>query len=1231
MRNFKALALLAFLFYFSQSRAQICCDSTITYLCSGFDEVDYDSTRIEYTYSASGKLMFVRKYGLQLYSCCVQDSVWRPVSSTDYRYHADGNIAEIVSYSQYEGSFIYFNGSHRYYSFDSSGRLLEATDSSYSTGSSSGTKNYYTRDSSGNIVQHISQNLSNNIWTNYVRKDFVIGITNKDSVVVTYNWQGSWQNQNMIEYFYNSGGKDSTIIYSSWNTASWLYTNLYDYFYDGSLRDSIVVGFRFNAATLNWDSLSRTSYQYDSLGLLHIILTESFQISGWIPDRKIEYTYNQWGKETYFEDSRYYQGIGWERVSWYYTTYDSLGQKTETYSSCYGCGHSSSSYRYNYGLLTKYSHENYSHGGVGGGEDCDIFYYKIYGDSMICSGDTALLHVSPGYSYLWSNGLNSDSIYVTESAYYSCILTDSTGRTFITPKFYLIVNNGVSATHKPDTIINLCSNNKLILQEVPDAGNSYQWLRNDTAITTLGVGNALYYKYGSQWLPGEYRCVVKNACGIDTSSLIIVNAIHIAPAQIVTVGNTTFCSGDSVLLIANAGPYTYSWNYANSTDDSLLFVSTGWWGTKNFSLTITDTNSCSSTTTQSIRVLNNPASPIIYIDGNQLFTNWNIYQWFFNGNPISSGTGAPLIALDTGIYTITNYNLDSSCSKTLSFYFAPGQLSANASTSILSICEGGSTILGVSGNTATGGSPPYSYRWFPDSLFSSISIPNPTVYPISSGYVYLEVSDSAGNTALDSAYLIVKPVPTKPVIDTVSTVFCFNARMSNQLHPKNDTCGAYTFLWYESGNPSVLYTGCYFTVLHTGDYFVAKRNSGGCITYSDTIHITVIGSSASAPAPQVSGTAVACGGQGVQLHYAQLPYPINWFYNNQPVGNPGDTTILSLGTGTYLITYIDSNQCTIYSNSVFVHDSTLAVTLSLPGGPDPCLGDTILLIANTADSTASFTWYDSAGLIPGQTNDSIYISSSGYYYCDASGLCSGSASIGITFSPPPTISAFQQGNILTASTPNQFLGWFRNDTLINTNLITQINGAGVYRGVAVNSSCSDTAEVIFNIYCSLTFTVDSIINPSCIGCANGAIYFSCNNNGFPYSVNIYPSAGILHQGYYDSLPAGQYYISVVDSINCTSGDSAILPGIPNSIQQYKLEHLRIFPVPAVDLIKLEWNMNDHIEFVELFDVNGSKLYSTHVKDKFSLELNIKNLAPGVFTFRFTIADRYYFRRWNKSE
>ena len=138
----------------------------------------------------------------------------------------------------------------------------------------------------------------------------------------------------------------------------------------------------------------------------------------------------------------------------------------------------------------------------------------ITGVTSICQGQSSTLNAGPGYSaYVWSTGINTQTLSVNTAGTYSVTVTDANGCVGNTSQ-PIVVNSLPTPT--VTGITDICFGNSTTL----DAGagySGYQW--NGGGITQTISASA----------SGQYTVTVTdaNGCTGTSSSLVTVNALPV--------------------------------------------------------------------------------------------------------------------------------------------------------------------------------------------------------------------------------------------------------------------------------------------------------------------------------------------------------------------------------------------------------------------------------------------------------------------------------------------------------------------------------------------------------------------------------------------------------------------------------------------------------------------------------------------------------------------------------
>ncbi|OFY17810.1 MAG: hypothetical protein A2X02_00585 [Bacteroidetes bacterium GWF2_29_10] len=368
-------------------------------------------------------------------------------------------------------------------------------------------------------------------------------------------------------------------------------------------------------------------------------------------------------------------------------------------------------------------------------------------DKTICYGESVTLKAFGGESYIWNNGQTTSEIVVspdtvTPFSTYIVMTLDSVGcSAFDTIDIYV---NPVPYTDA-DADQTICYGKSVTL--TANGGDTYHWSTNDD-VQTIIVAPAItttYYATATNFF----------GCSTMDSVIITVNPLPIANAG----ADITLCYGVTDTLIATGG-IVYNWDNATMLDTNIITASV----TKDFIVTVTDTNSCSQTDT--VNVFVNPL-PIINI-GNDTSVCFGTDIQLLNKNANATDTylWSPSASIndtifdtpvDTTIYSviITDVNgcIDSAF---VTYNIIP--LPIATLTSDDAICLNDSIKL-----IAQGGA---SYLW--DNATTNDTL---TVKPLVMTKYFVTVYDQYGCNVIDSVEITVNPLPT--AYSGIDTTICF--------------------------------------------------------------------------------------------------------------------------------------------------------------------------------------------------------------------------------------------------------------------------------------------------------------------------------------------------------------------------------------------------------------------------------------------------------------------------
>jgi hypothetical protein len=634
------------------------------------------------------------------------------------------------------------------------------------------------------------------------------------------------------------------------------------------------------------------------------------------------------------------------------------------------------------------------------------------GTGSYCAGSTvnlAATAAASGSTFLWSNGATSNVIGVTVPGTYTVTVTNSIGcsRTSapVTVAFYQAVEQ--VQVSGPTTF---CAGGSVTLTAYDGPGNVYEW-SNGATTRSIAVSET-----------GDYRVTVTgpNICrSISDPVHVTVNS---APVPAISAnGPTTFCAGGNVTLTASSGA-SYLWSNG-ATTQSITVSAIG-----NYSVTVTNANGCSATSSPTLVTVNpNPTAsitaggPTTFCAGGSVTLTASSaasYLW-------SNGATTQLITPSaSGNYTVTVTNANG-CSATSS----PTAVTVNANPTA-SINAGGPTTFCAGGSVTLTASSGASYLW-------STGATTQTISASASGNYSVTVTNASGCSVTTSPTVVtVNPNPTASITAGGPTTFCAGGSVT-----LTASSGA-SYLWSTGATTQAV------TVTASGSYSVTVTNANGCSATSSPTVVTVN------PNPTASITAggptTFCAGGSVTLT-ATSGASYLW--------STGATTqaVTVTASGSYSVTVTNANGCSATSSpTVVTVKPNPTASITAVGPTTFCAGGSVTL---TAASGSSYLWST------GATTQSISASAGGNYsvtVTNANGCSATSSPTVVTVNANPTASITAGGPTtfcaggsvtLTASSGTSYL-W---STGATTQAITA-SASGNYTVTVTNANeCSATS------------------------------------------------------------------------------------------------------------------------------------------------------------------------------
>jgi len=625
-------------------------------------------------------------------------------------------------------------------------------------------------------------------------------------------------------------------------------------------------------------------------------------------------------------------------------------------------------------------------------------------------------------------------------------------------------------------------------------------------------------------------------------------------------------SDGSIDLIVNGGtpPYSYNWSGANANSQDLNDIPAG-----NYAVTITDDNGCTLTADTvlteppplpgDLTVSNYNGSNVSCYGASDGFIDLSVnaggsnltYSW-------SNGSSSQdLSAIPAGYYSVTVSNA-TGCANTIdttliepdSLQLSIDSLAEYAGGYNIS-CHGASD--GLIEISVSGGTPPYSYSWN-GGTYTSQDLVN-----IPAGNYSLTVTDINGCTIrFDTTLTEPQPLTDSLVLSEYPSgdnISCYGAD-DGAISILDVSGGVPPYgYFYKSGSDTNSTTSSDTSNLPPGHYTIVVGDQNACTIKHDTTlteppPLRLDFSISSYP----SGDNVSCKGANdgsinLTVSGGSPGYDYNW--------SAGDTTqdLDSIPAGQYTVTVTDTNGCVITGDTTLTEPPPLQISATLSqyaGGYNvSCYGasdGSIDITVNGGTTPYSYSWNGGASTSQDLTN--IPADSFNVVVTDANG-CTITLDTVLT-EPPPlqdsiSVSSYIGGDnvscygasdgsidlTVNGGVSPYIYSW--NGGTDSTQDLTNITAGNYAVTVTDQNGCTLVDDTTLTEPPPLTtsFTVPSYAgdyNVSCNGASDGSIDLTVNGGTQAYDYNWSPNGNTSQD--LDSIPAGQYSVTVTDTNGC---------------------------------------------------------------------------------------------------
>ncbi len=796
--------------------------------------------------------------------------------------------------------------------------------------------------------------------------------------------------------------------------------------------------------------------------------------------------------------------------------------------------------------------------------------------TTICAGQSVDLTATSGTSYSWNNGASTSNPYAVSpsaTASYTVTVTDvngcsntATATVTVNP---LPVISSVSATSVA------CQGASTGSFTVAATGTGpYTFAANATSNTT-GEFTSL--------TAGTYPISLTDANGCSPSSTS--SAVILEPATAITISTSgvshVLCSGTtgSLTVTATGGTGIISYSISSGGLPNTTGEFTGL-AAGSYTVTAGDANGCTMAT--GTLSLTQPAGALTIASVAALSatcfgastgaitataTGGSSSYTFVLGGVSSSTLPGNTVAfsfLAAGTYSLTLTD-GNGCTATQTGIVVTQAtaLSLSSPTVTTVLCAGDNT--GAISITASGGTAGYTY-----DISSGGSNTTGSFTGLSAGIYLLTATDVNSCTTAEVSVTLVEPTALAYTSVAVSAV-CAGGSTGAVSMTLTGGAGGYSYTL----NTGTTNTTGSFTGLAAGSYTITGNDANGCTIASGAIVIAEP-SALSLSAPTV--TTVACNGAatGAIVITASGGTGGYSYSLNTGVSN-GLGSFTGLLAGSYTITVIDANGCTLSSGAISVAQVGSLPTVTIaPASSVVCPGTAASLTATASGGTSGYTFVWSAGTVPATgsvVSATTAIADAGttkiysVTVTDGSGCTAVSASpASVSISPQPTFGTltptaltvcsggtigFSANGLLDGATS---LAYSVNGGPASTTTVTVTGGALTFPAAAypvgsytititsltVNGcSLSPSAGNVTSFTVKALPTVSSLVSSSvaCTGTNTGNFTIAAAGTApFTYSANGQTNS----TGIFTGLAAGTYPISFSDASGCAQGSSVTI-------------------------------------------------------------------------------------------
>jgi len=737
-------------------------------------------------------------------------------------------------------------------------------------------------------------------------------------------------------------------------------------------------------------------------------------------------------------------------------------------------------------------------------------------DTTVCVTDSGFVSASaiggaPSYTFSWSSGENSDTIYQPLGTY-SVTVTDSIG---CVGTALATVANHVPLAFAYNYANISCNegNDGFIESSISGGIEPYHYIWSDSS-----TDEGIYF------LPdGTYSLTVTDEVGcsaVDSVTLTQPDQPLLLDSVIVHV--SCYGGSDGYVEIVPSGatpPYDIMWSPGSSQNSYLVDLPIG-----TYTAFVSDSLGCY----ESMALVVEQPTPVQATIINQ--TNASCFGFTDGAAEVQAGGGTPPYAyiwsdgiandsvvsgLSAGSYQVTVYDAQG-CPAIKSFTITEPPLFSAVSGGDVEICFGDDTQLQT---TLTNGIAPVSYSWSPSEGLSDTSLSNPIAAPNVTTSYEVTISDANGCIAQAATLVTVHPLPE--VVITGDTAYCpgFGVVL--------DAGAGYNTYNWSTGDITQS-----AAINSPGTYYVTVTDVNACTDIGNFEVFEYV-----QPAILLVGDGIDCYGGidgSIELSVDAGLEPFTYLWDNASTTQ----NLSNLSEGQYCVTATDANSCTV-SECITLTQPQFPLEVTLSVTDVDCYGaSTGAIISNVTGGTApyEYIWSDgsTSNNLSGIPSDlySLTVTDANDCVVSVSDSVLQPTPIQLVDTVSPANCGQSDGSVYVGATGGTGQLSFEWSTGGTDNYIENVPASVYTVSITDENNCLLTSDFSVSNEPGPNASIIDYTNPSCNGFNNGTATVEVQGGTSPYTY-LWGDSLAQTTVTAGNLYAGVVWVTVTDTNNCS--------------------------------------------------------------------------------------------------